>query len=141
VEFKQDISTFIDEARRALPKAFESEDYVSKRQQALGHIEEEKAKIIQQINESAQKQGFVIQMGPTGLMIIPAREGRPLSEEEFNALTERERKRSRIRDRRLTATCVMGSVNSEIWMERRQNRSRALIGMYLSTPSVTWSPG
>jgi lon-related putative ATP-dependent protease len=89
-EFKHDMSSFIDEARRALPKAFESEDYVSKRQQALGQIEGEKAKIIQQINESAQRQGFVIQMGPTGLVIIPVREGKPLSEEDFNALTEEE---------------------------------------------------
>jgi len=65
-EFKHDMSAFIDEARRALPKAFESEDYVSKRQGALETIEKEKAKIIQQINESAEKQGFVFKLGPPG---------------------------------------------------------------------------
>jgi lon-related putative ATP-dependent protease len=89
-EFKHDMSTFIEEARRALPKAFESEDYVSKRQESIGNIEKEKAKIIAQINESAEKQGFVIQMGSTGLAIIPVVNGKPLSEEDFNALSEDE---------------------------------------------------
>jgi lon-related putative ATP-dependent protease len=98
MEFKHDMSTFVEEARRALPKAFESEDYVSKRQEALENIEREKAKIIQQINESAEKRGFVIQMGPTGLMIIPVKDGKPLSEEDFNALSEQDQQE--IQDRR-----------------------------------------
>jgi hypothetical protein len=59
-EFKQDMAYFIDEARRALPKAFESEDYVKKRQEAVGNIEKEKVKIITQINESARKLRFLI---------------------------------------------------------------------------------
>ncbi|MDD1673827.1 MAG: AAA family ATPase, partial [Methanomicrobiales archaeon] len=67
IEFKHDMTDFIDEARRALPKAFESEDYVKKRQEAIGNTEKEKVKIIAQITESAGNQGFLIQMGPTGL--------------------------------------------------------------------------
>jgi lon-related putative ATP-dependent protease len=100
-EFKHDMATFIEEARRALPKAFESEDYVTKRQDALGNIERERTEIVSQINESAEKQGFVIQMGPTGLVVIPVINGRPLSEEEFNALSEADQEEIRKRREKL----------------------------------------
>ena len=100
-EFKHDMSSFVDEARRALPKAFESEDYVTRRQQSIGNIEKEKAKIIGQINENAERMGFTIQMSPTGLIIIPVINGKPLSEEEFNALSEEDREEIRQRREKL----------------------------------------
>jgi lon-related putative ATP-dependent protease len=85
-KLKADMASFIEEARMALPRAFESEDYVAKRQKALGDLDSERAEIIGQVNESAAKQGFTIQMGPTGLMIIPVIDGKPLTQEEFEAL-------------------------------------------------------
>jgi lon-related putative ATP-dependent protease len=87
-QLKSDMASFVSEARRALPKAFESEDYATKRQEALGKLDRERVTIVQQINESAAKQGFVIQTGPTGPMIIPMIDGKPLSQEEFEALSK-----------------------------------------------------
>lgn len=87
-QFKADMAAFIDEARRALPRAFESEDYATKRQEALGKLDKEREEIIGEVNQKAAKQGFVIQMGPAGLMIIPVLEGKPLTAEEFGALPE-----------------------------------------------------
>jgi Cdc6-like AAA superfamily ATPase len=60
IEFKKDMGSFVDEARRALPKAFESEDYATKRQEAVGALDKEREQIIAQVNEKAGKQGFVI---------------------------------------------------------------------------------
>jgi lon-related putative ATP-dependent protease len=85
-QLKIDMASFISEARRALPRAFESEDYVTKRQEALGKLDREREKIVGEVNDSAAKQGFTIQMGPTGLMIIPVIDGKPLTQEEFEAL-------------------------------------------------------
>ena len=70
-QLKTDMASFIAEARRALPRAFESEDYATKRQEALGKLDKEREEIVSEVNESAAKQGFTIQMGPTGLLIIP----------------------------------------------------------------------
>ncbi|MDD1675431.1 MAG: AAA family ATPase, partial [Methanomicrobiales archaeon] len=63
--------------------------------------EKEKAKIIGQINENAERMGFTIQMSPTGLIIIPVINGKPLSEEEFNALSEEDREEIRQRREKL----------------------------------------
>ncbi|HUH78855.1 MAG TPA: ATP-binding protein [Methanoregula sp.] len=87
-QLKADMSSFIAEARRALPRAFESDDYGTKREEAIGKLEKERETIIGEVNASAAKQGFMIQMGPTGLIIIPVLNGKPLTEEEFNALPD-----------------------------------------------------
>jgi lon-related putative ATP-dependent protease len=86
--FREDMAGFIAEARRGLPKAFESEDYATRREAAVRSIDEEKARLFAQINASAQEQGFVIQMSPAGLLTIPVVDGRPLPEEEFVALPD-----------------------------------------------------
>jgi len=90
-ELKTDMASFITEARRVLPKAFESEDYATKRQEALSKLDVEREKIVGEINTGAARQGFTIQMGPTGLMVIPALDGKPLTQQEFEALPEETR--------------------------------------------------
>ncbi|MDD1661569.1 MAG: AAA family ATPase [Methanomicrobiales archaeon] len=87
-EFRDEMADFISEVKKNLPKAFESEDYATRRQATVRSIEEEKAKLFGQINASAQEQGFVIQMSPTGLLTIPVVDGKPLPEEEFVALPD-----------------------------------------------------
>jgi len=87
--FRADMASFLDEARRSLPRAFESEDYATKRQEALGKLDAEREEIIGRVNERAGEQGFTIQMGPTGLLIIPVVDGKPLTAEEFSALPEK----------------------------------------------------
>ncbi len=97
-QLKADMSTFIAEVRRALPRAFESEDYATKRDEALGKIDKERVTIVGQVTEKAAKQGFTIQMGPTGLMIIPVVEEKPLTKEDFEAL-EKEKKEEILKKR------------------------------------------
>jgi len=90
-QLRTDMASFVAEARRALPRAFESEDYAARRQEALGKLDTERAAIISEVTASAAQQGFTIQMGPTGLVIIPVIDNKPLTEEEFNALPQETR--------------------------------------------------
>ena len=70
-EFKEDMAAFIAEAKRFIPKVFESEDYVNRRDAAVHGIEEEKTKLLSHIDEVAREKGFLIQPGPQGLLTIP----------------------------------------------------------------------
>jgi len=90
-QLKAAMASFIAEARRVLPKAFESEDYAAKRQEALGKLDKEREAIVAEVNQSAERQGFSIRIGPTGLMVIPAVDGKPLTQQEFEALPEETR--------------------------------------------------
>ncbi len=86
-QFKDDMSTFIEEAKRFIPKVFESEDYVNRRDAAIKGIEDEKARLLAHIDEVAQEKGFLIQPGPQGLLTIPLKKGgEPYQQEEFVAL-------------------------------------------------------
>jgi lon-related putative ATP-dependent protease len=85
-QFRDDMAAFVDEARKALPRAFESEDYVKKREAAVASLEQEKAGLVTRMNETAQEQGFVIQMSPAGLLIIPVVNGQPVPEDQFMSL-------------------------------------------------------
>jgi lon-related putative ATP-dependent protease len=85
-QFKDDMDSLITDARRAIPKVFESDDYAAQKAATTKSIEDEKAKLFLQINASAQQQGFVIQTSPVGLVTIPVINGKPLREQDFLAL-------------------------------------------------------
>lgn len=87
-QFKEDMERFIEETRRALPRAFESEEYANRRDETLKSLQEERTDLIARINQRAQEQGFLIQMSPIGLMTIPVINGRPVPEEEVITLPE-----------------------------------------------------
>jgi lon-related putative ATP-dependent protease len=84
--FREEMATFISEAKRVIPKVFESEDYVNRSNAAIQSIENEKAQIFARIDATAQEKGFLVQPSPTGLLTIPVKDGKPLPQEEFMAL-------------------------------------------------------
>jgi lon-related putative ATP-dependent protease len=87
-EFKEDMKNFIENIKTALPKAFESEDYIAKRESTLRGLENQRKQLIQELNAKAQSEGFVIQTTPIGILLIPVLDGKPLSEEEMLALPQ-----------------------------------------------------
>ncbi len=101
--FQGKMKSFIDEARRALPKAFESEDYATKREETIKAIEGQRQELFTQLNRKAQEEGFLIQSTPIGLLLIPVIKGKPLSDQELMALNPRIREEIQERRRRLEA--------------------------------------
>lgn len=88
-EFKDDMKGFIENIKSALPKAFESEDYVARREATLKGLEVKRKQLIEELNAKAQREGFVIQTTPIGILLIPVLDGKPLSEEEMIALPQK----------------------------------------------------
>jgi lon-related putative ATP-dependent protease len=100
---RDDMATFISEAQRALPKAFESEDYGTRRASAIRAVEEERQKLIAQLTKQAQEQGFILQASPVGWLMIPVIKGKPVSDQDFIALDPKvrdaiEKKRAQLTD-------------------------------------------
>lgn len=91
-QFRADMEALVDEVRRRLPQLFEGEQYAERRDAITGAFEEQRQHILAQLSLSAQKAGFLIETSPTGLMLVPLVEGRPMSEQEFAALAEERRK-------------------------------------------------
>ena len=90
-DFQKDMKDFIESARAALPKAFESEDYAAKREATIRTIENQRKELIDQLNTEAQKEGFIIQSTPIGLLLIPVIKGKPVRDEELMTLPPKAR--------------------------------------------------
>ena len=88
-EFRDDMKNFIENVKNVLPKAFESEDYAARRDATIRGLEEKRKQLIDELNVKAQREGFVIQTTPIGLLLIPVLDGKPLSEEEMLALPQK----------------------------------------------------
>ncbi len=84
-EFREDMKNFIENVKTALPKAFESDDYVARREATIKELENQRKKLIDELSVKAQSEGFVIQTTPIGILLIPVLDGKPLSEEEMLA--------------------------------------------------------
>jgi lon-related putative ATP-dependent protease len=97
------MATFVSEAQRSLPKAFESEDYGTRRASAIRAVEEERQTLIGQLTKQAQEQGFILQASPVGWLMIPVIKGKPVNDQEFMALDPKtrdgiEKKREKLTD-------------------------------------------
>jgi lon-related putative ATP-dependent protease len=88
-EFRGDMKGFIENVKNALPKAFESEDYVARREATIRDLEQQRKKLIDELSAKAQREGFVISTTPVGLLLIPVVDGKPLSDEEMLALPQK----------------------------------------------------
>lgn len=85
-QFQADMKKLIEDAKRSLPKAFESEDYAARRDATVKKIEDRRKELIEQLNAEAQKEGFIIQGTRIGLILIPVVKGKPVNDEEFLSL-------------------------------------------------------
>lgn len=102
-ELRKEIKNFIDEIKRSLPQVFQSEDYSIKRDETIRSIENEKNELFKQLDRRAREEGFLLQSTPMGILIIPLREGRPMTNEEVMALSPEVREEIQKRRERLQA--------------------------------------
>jgi lon-related putative ATP-dependent protease len=91
VEFRDDMESLTTSAVREIRNAFDSEEYPTQREETLKSFEQQKQDILAKVNEEALQAGFMLQSSPVGVLTVPTRKGKPMSEEEFLALSKAER--------------------------------------------------
>ncbi|MBN2073455.1 MAG: AAA family ATPase, partial [Actinobacteria bacterium] len=90
-EFAEDIKNMINSIRELLPGTFKSKDYGDKKEALTKNKEAKKEKLLQSLNNRVKDDGFVLHSTQIGLFIIPAQDGKAMSEEQYQALS-RDRK-------------------------------------------------
>ena len=89
--FKGDMERIISAASDDLRAAFEAEEYTSHKEQIANDIQRQKQELLNQLNQRAREENFVLQATPMGLLSIPTRNGEPLSEADFLKLSDEEK--------------------------------------------------
>ena len=92
-ELAEDMHQLVDDAQAAIPAAFESEDYRTRRESIESELQEEQEAAFEEVSHKAKEQGIGIIQTPTGVAFAPIRDGETLGPEEFNKLPKAERER------------------------------------------------
>ena len=90
-EFQRDMRTLVTEAGRDITRLFESNGYSNRRDELTQGFRRDREQLFKQLDERAREDGFILQSSPTGLALVPQREGRPLTEDEMSSLTPDQR--------------------------------------------------
>jgi len=91
-EFTKDMEKLVNEVKREINKVFDDEAFEVQRQEIIDIYQKKSAEIFEKLEEQAKAEGFIIQRSPQGFITVPLKEGKPMSQEEFDALSDEERK-------------------------------------------------
>ena len=80
---RRDVERLVEELRSAIPAAFESEDYRTRKQAIEGQVKERHEKAFDEIRRQALEKGIGMLRTSTGLVFAPVRKNEVLSPEEF----------------------------------------------------------
>ncbi len=99
--FSRDVETYVTACRRELRRAFSSEAYSQRREEALKPVVGRRDALLEELQQESLAHGFALQGTPAGLAIVPlkpaaeghAGEREVYTPEEFQALPDEEKKR------------------------------------------------
>jgi lon-related putative ATP-dependent protease len=89
--FQADMKALVEQALREIRRAFDSDEYALRREETTGSFARKRNELFVQLDEKARQEGFALQTSPVGLVTVPLKEGQPLEEEGFQALSTEER--------------------------------------------------
>jgi len=92
-EFKKDLEGAINDLRKEIPEKFQGIEYETRMNDIFKVINQKKADIVKKLNEKSTQYGFVYTPSETGLVSIPVKNGKPISEEEYANLSLEEREK------------------------------------------------
>jgi len=118
VQLRKDMDNLINELVTEIPRAFESEDYARQKEQISRELAEERQKAFSQLERFAAERGFAIVRTPAGFGIVPLREGKPMSPEEFSALDKATREHLENESQ-----AVQAALNATLRVVRRLERA------------------
>jgi len=87
-ELRRDMDDLVENLRREIPRAFESEEYERQKTRIGQELQEKQSQILKEMEQQAREKGFGLAQTPMGMMLVPLEHGKPLSESEYERLPE-----------------------------------------------------
>jgi lon-related putative ATP-dependent protease len=92
-EFQKDVDALVLQLAAAIPKLFESKEYEQAKNKIASESQEQNKKLVQELEEQVNKEGFLLQRTVGGLVLVPTKDDEPISQKDFVELDEEERHR------------------------------------------------
>jgi predicted ATP-dependent protease len=92
-ELAADMRRFLEDARRELASALESEGYTRRQNEVTQPIEREREAALAELRDEAAAGGIAIELTPAGIVTVPMHDGHPMTPAQFGQLPETVRAR------------------------------------------------
>jgi lon-related putative ATP-dependent protease len=84
--FDAESRQLVEEARRRIREAFESESYASRRDRVAKGLERRVEEALADLREYARQHDLAVELTPAGLMTVPLLDGKPIPPQQFELL-------------------------------------------------------
>src|SRR2546426_142113 len=91
--FQKDLKNLVDQAKRAVPAALQNEEFVLRGNSITKKAVAERNQSLSDLNKQAEIHGYTVRMTQLGITIIPVVDGKTVSQEEFDSLPARVKKK------------------------------------------------
>jgi len=92
--FKKDVSDCLENLRLHIPKVFEGETYLTKKEEVIRAFNQDRNQIFEDLEKKVTEKGFTLQADQSGMMVIPNNpDGSLMTPEDIAKLSEEEQKR------------------------------------------------
>jgi len=90
--FKREMAGFVEGLRRDIPLAFESKKYLDAKAKLHDDIDTKKKALFHELTEHSRTRGFGFEETSGGFGIVPLKSGKPMTDEDTEALTEEDQR-------------------------------------------------
>jgi lon-related putative ATP-dependent protease len=90
-ELAQEMKELLEGVKTDIPKALDSKEYETNRSRIMEEYQEKNGELFGALEKEAEGKGFALQRTVSGLVMVPQKEGRNYTQEEYEALTDEEK--------------------------------------------------
>jgi hypothetical protein len=90
---KADMERLIQTLRREAKRTFESDEFVQQRQEIIEQLQKKQQGMMEGLMEEANKKGFLLRMSPSGIVLLPSKNGKAMEESDYLSLSAGDKKR------------------------------------------------
>ena len=92
-ELAKDMGELLDTVRADIPKALDSKEYETNKATIVEEYQEKNGELFGKLEQEATEKSFALQRTVSGLVMVPQKEGRNYTQEEYEALSPEEREK------------------------------------------------
>jgi predicted ATP-dependent protease len=87
-QLSHDVAELVAAVRREVPRAFESDQYAQRRDQINRDVQAQREHLFEGLEREARQRSLSVSVTPMGINTIPLADGKPLTKEQYDLLTD-----------------------------------------------------
>jgi lon-related putative ATP-dependent protease len=108
--FEHDMEELVEDLKRQVPQAFDSEDYEQERDEIQDKFQKRRQSLVEELEGEAESKAFTLVQSPRGILLAPVIQGQVVTPEQFEQLDDNKRQEIEHRESELESA-LRGTMN------------------------------